>query len=378
MVVGTAEPRAEETAGRKAVSGASVVLDRLDKRFGGVVAVNDVSLAIEPGEFITFLGPSGSGKTTTLMMIAGFEFPTGGEIYIDSQPIVKTPPYRRNIGMVFQNYALFPHMTVAENVGFPLKQRGADKQTVVGRVAEVLEIVQLAGYQVRYPQQLSGGQQQRVALARAIVFNPRVLLMDEPLSALDKQLREGLQLEIKRLHEQLGITFVYVTHDQREALVMSDRIAVMNNGRVEQLGSPADLYDRPANRFVASFVGESNFLEGAVVGVAENAIVVGLGGARVRAVANGRVSVGAPAVLTVRPEKLLFAGATSTAGAPHMNALSGIVREVTFVGEMHRYVIETEFGTLVTLKQQHRHGIRTPALSEAVVIEWCIEDTRVI
>ena len=375
MVAGTAAARAEETAGRKAVSGASLVLDHLDKRFGAVAAVNDVCLRIEPGEFITLLGPSGSGKTTTLMMIAGFEFPTGGEIYIDAKPIVKTPPYRRNIGMVFQNYALFPHMTVAENVGFPLKQRGTDKETIAGRVAEVLEIVQLAGYQVRYPQQLSGGQQQRVALARAIVFNPRVLLMDEPLSALDKQLREGLQLEIKRLHEQLGITFVYVTHDQREALVMSDRIAVMNNGRVEQLGSPSDLYDRPANRFVASFIGESNFLEGTVVGGEEGAIIVSLGAARVRAAANGRIGVGAPAVLTVRPEKLLFAGA---ARAPGLNALSAVVREVTFVGEMHRYVLETESGALVTLKQQHRHGIRTPAMSETVVIEWCVEDTRVI
>lgn len=378
MVAGTAEPRAEETAGRRAVSGASVTLDHLDKRFGKFLAVDNVSLAIEPGEFITFLGPSGSGKTTTLMMIAGFEFPTGGEIYIDSKPIVKTPPYRRNIGMVFQNYALFPHMTVAENVGFPLKQRGAEKQTIAGRVAEVLEIVQLAGYQGRYPQQLSGGQQQRVALARAIVFSPRVLLMDEPLSALDKQLREGLQLEIKRLHEQLGITFVYVTHDQREALVMSDRIAVMNNGRVEQLGSPADLYDRPANRFVASFVGESNFLEGVVAGTEESAIVVSLGEARVRAQADGRIGVGVPALLTVRPEKLLFAGANDAVRSPRMNALSVTVREVTFVGEMHRYVLETEFGALVTLKQQHRYGIRTPALSETVVIQWCVEDTRVI
>ena len=378
MVAGTAEPRAEETAGRRAVSGASVTLDHLDKRFGKFLAVDNVSLAIQPGEFITFLGPSGSGKTTTLMMIAGFEFPTGGEIYIDSKPIVKTPPYRRNIGMVFQNYALFPHMTVAENVGFPLKQRGAEKQTIAGRVAEVLEIVQLAGYQGRYPQQLSGGQQQRVALARAIVFKPRVLLMDEPLSALDKQLREGLQLEIKRLHEQLGITFVYVTHDQREALVMSNRIAVMNNGRVEQLGSPADLYDRPANRFVASFVGESNFLEGVVAGTEESAIVVSLGEARVRAQADGRIGVGVPALLTVRPEKLLFAGANDAVRSPRMNALSVTVREVTFVGEMHRYVLETEFGALVTLKQQHRYGIRTPALSETVVIQWCVEDTRVI
>ncbi len=256
MTATTIKSSTERETARKGPSGASVVLDHLDKRFGGIVAVDDLCLSIDPGEFITFLGPSGSGKTTTLMLIAGFEFPTAGEIFVDGAPIVRTPSYRRNIGMVFQNYALFPHMTVAENVGFPLKQRGVDRETIAKRVAEVMETVQLAGYQARYPRQLSGGQQQRIALARAIIFNPRVLLMDEPLSALDKQLREGLQLEIKRLHERLGITFIYVTHDQREALVMSDRIAVMNNGRIEQLGSPGNLYDRPANRFVATFVGE--------------------------------------------------------------------------------------------------------------------------
>ena len=223
-------------------AGASVVLDHVDKSFGAIAAVDDLSLAIEPNEFMTLLGPSGSGKTTTLMMIAGFEIPTGGEIYIDSRPILGLPPHRRNIGMVFQNYALFPHMTVAENIGFPLKQRGVDKATIFASVRAVLETVRLSGLEARYPRQLSGGQQQRVALARAIVFRPRVLLMDEPLSALDKQLREELQLEIKRLHKQLGITFIYVTHDQREALVMSDRIAVINHGRIEQVGAPAELY----------------------------------------------------------------------------------------------------------------------------------------
>jgi spermidine/putrescine ABC transporter ATP-binding subunit len=378
MAASTMESVAEERAGRRAVSGASVTLDRLDKRFGPIVAVDTMSLAIEPGEFITLLGPSGSGKTTTLMMIAGFEFPTAGEIYIDSQPIVETPPYRRNIGMVFQNYALFPHMTVAENIGFPLKQRGVDKRAVEARVAEVLEIVQLSGYQSRYPRQLSGGQQQRVALARAIIFNPRVLLMDEPLSALDKQLREGLQLEIKRLHQQLGITFIYVTHDQREALVMSDRIAVMNNGRIEQLGSPGDLYDRPANRFVASFIGESNFLEGIVAGAEGPFIVVKLGDEIVRANGRGTLSIGAPTVLTIRPEKLLFGEARASERGPGVNRLSAVVREVTFVGEMRRYALETALGASIILKQQHRFGVRTPQPSERVVIEWSIEDTLIV
>jgi ABC-type Fe3+/spermidine/putrescine transport system ATPase subunit len=225
--------------------GASVLLNHVDKSFGVTPAIDDLSLAIKPSEFMTLLGPSGSGKTTTLMMIAGFEIPTGGEIYIDSRPILGVPPHRRNIGMVFQNYALFPHMTVAENIGFPLKQRGVDKPAIAAGIKAVLDTVQLSGHEARYPRQLSGGQQQRVALARAIVFQPRVLLMDEPLSALDKQLREELQHEVKRLHKQLGITFIYVTHDQREALVMSDRIAVVNHGRLEQVGGPAELYDRP-------------------------------------------------------------------------------------------------------------------------------------
>ncbi len=378
MTVGALELSSEARTGRKAVSGASVFLDRLDKRFGGVVAVSDLSLPIEPGEFITFLGPSGSGKTTTLMMIAGFEFPTGGEIYIDSHPIVRTPPYRRNIGMVFQNYALFPHMTVAENMGFPLRQRGMDKRVIASRIADVLEIVQLSGYQGRYPRQLSGGQQQRVALARAIIFNPRVLLMDEPLSALDKQLREGLQLEIKRLHEQLGITFIYVTHDQREALVMSDRIAVMNNGRIEQVGSPADLYDRPVNRFVASFIGESNFLEGTVLGIEGDRVVVSLGGATVKALGHRPAQIGALVALAVRPEKIQCADSSGALQETGMNALAAVVRDVTFVGETHRYLLEAECGAFIVLKQQHRFNVRSHVPAEPVVIEWHVEDTLVV
>ena len=210
--------------------GASVSLTDLEKSYDRVGAVDGVSLDIRSGEFLTLLGPSGSGKTTTLMMIAGFETPTAGDIAIDGKSVVAMPPYRRNIGMVFQNYALFPHLTVAENIGFPLKQRGVAKAERARLVGEALELVHLPGYGERYPRQLSGGQQQRVALARAIVFKPRLLLMDEPLGALDKQLRENLQLEMRRLHADLGITFIYVTHDQEEALTMSDRIAVMNDG----------------------------------------------------------------------------------------------------------------------------------------------------
>ncbi len=359
-------------------SGAAVVLERVSKSFGPVTAVDDVSFAIEPGEFITLLGPSGSGKTTTLMMIAGFDHPTEGEIYIDGTPLVGVPPYRRGIGMVFQSYALFPHMTVAENVGFALKQRGAGKAEIAGRVAETLDIVRLRGYEARYPRQLSGGQQQRVALARAIIFHPRVLLMDEPLSALDKQLREELQLEMKRLHRQLGITFVYVTHDQREALIMSDRVAVMNHGRIEQVGSPSDLYDRPANRFVAGFIGESNFLEGEVGAIDGREITVRAAGTTLLATSDRPLAVGASIVLAVRPEKIGFRDLRAPAPQPWLNTMDAVVREVTFVGEMHRYILEIAPGITLVAKQQHRFHVKSHAPPERVVVEWHVEDTLIV
>jgi len=281
--------------------------------------------------------------------------------------------------MVFQNYALFPHMTVAENIGFPLKQRGVDKAAITAGVRAVLDTVRLSGMEARYPRQLSGGQQQRVALARAIVFRPRVLLMDEPLSALDKQLREELQLEVKRLHKQLGITFVYVTHDQREALVMSDRIAVINHGRVEQVGAPAELYDRPVNRFVASFVGESNFLSATAVGnEAEVVVVANLGSRKVRAVVNGPVAAGTPLILAVRPEKLWFAQGGAVPSETEVNRLVAVVRDVTLVGEMYRYLLETDFGAPLILKQQHRFGAIRPRPAEPVIVEWSVQDTLVV
>ena len=240
--------------------GAHVFFDRIEKQYGNVMAVREVSLDIAPGEFVTLLGPSGSGKTTTLMMLAGFEIPTAGEIYVDTDPIAAVPPYRRNIGMVFQNYALFPHMTVGENIAFPLQMRKMSKSEIQQKTRDVLALVGLPGYEARYPRQLSGGQQQRVAVARALVFNPRVLLMDEPLGALDKQLRERLQLEIKALHDQLGVTIIYVTHDQEEATAVSDRIAVFDRGRLIQVGAPETIYAAPATLYVADFIGRANFL----------------------------------------------------------------------------------------------------------------------
>jgi spermidine/putrescine ABC transporter ATP-binding subunit len=359
-------------------AGATVVLEKIRKSFGAVTAVDDISLAVEPGEFITLLGPSGSGKTTTMMMIAGFDHPTGGEIYIDGTPLVGVPPYRRGIGMVFQSYALFPHMTVAENVAFALKQRATDKPRIAERVAKTLEIVRLRGYEARYPRQLSGGQQQRVALARAIIFQPRVLLMDEPLSALDKQLREELQLEMKRLHRQLGITFIYVTHDQREALIMSDRVAVMNQGRIEQAGTPSDLYDRPANRFVAGFVGESNFLDGEVTALSGREVAVRVAGSTVIAVSDAPPPLGARVALAVRPEKIGFRDGAAPTPQARLNALEAQVRDVAFVGEMHRYALEIAPGVMLVMKQQHRFHVRPRAPQERVTVEWHIEDTLIV
>ena len=376
-------PSSDGAAGRDGLGalGARVVFAELEKRFGEVVAVAGVSLEIAPGEFLTLLGPSGSGKTTTLMMLAGFEIPTAGEIYVDDRPIATVPPYRRNIGMVFQNYALFPHMTVGENIAFPLGLRKLKKEEIRRRTRDVLELVGLPGYEGRYPRQLSGGQQQRIALARALVFHPRVLLMDEPLGALDKQLREHLQYEIKRLHARLGVTIVYVTHDQTEALVMSDRIAVMNGGRLEQVGSPTDLYDAPATRFVAAFIGESNFLEGRVV-QAEG------GRARVELPGVGVVVAPVPpgaavrhdVAVTIRPEKLVFAGELppddGTEGP--VNDVEGTVTEVVFVGETRRYEVRLGGGQTLVLKRQNRAGVRQHARGDAVRVAWHAADGRVV
>ena len=269
---------------------------------GRTNAVDDISIEIERGEFITFLGPSGSGKTTTLLMIAGFEHPTRGVIELDGRNLIHSKPYERNIGMVFQNYALFPHMTAAKNVLFPLRMRRFPKRDMQSRVESMLALVGLSRFAQRYPRELSGGQQQRVALARGLVFDPDVLLLDEPLGALDKNLREQMQVEIKRIHREVGITMIYVTHDQTEAMTMSDRIAVFSNGRLEQIGSPLEVYNRPANRFVGEFIGDSNFFAGridaTVPGVAE---LAGIG--PVKIAARQGIPIGEVDVL-IRPERL--------------------------------------------------------------------------
>ena len=296
---------------------------------GKTNAVDDVSLDVERGEFLTLLGPSGSGKTTTLLMIAGFETPTSGVIELDGQDLVRSKPYERNIGMVFQNYALFPHMTAAKNVVFPLKMRRFPKHDINARARRMLELVGLRRFADRYPRELSGGQQQRVALARGLVFNPDVLLLDEPLGALDKNLREQMQVEIKRIHREVGITMIYVTHDQTEAMTMSDRVAVFCNGKVEQVGSPLDVYNRPANRFVGEFIGDSNFLAGRVDPSRPGWVELkGIG--PVRVAKQTTLSAG-DVDLMIRPERLrLRAGGESDGGD---NAIDLIVDDIINYGD---------------------------------------------
>lgn len=359
------------------IRGASVSLSDLERSYGGVAAVAGVSLDIRSGEFLTLLGPSGSGKTTMLMMIAGFQDPSKGDIAIDRISVVATPPYRRNIGMVFQNYALFPHLTVAENIAFPLKQRRVPKAERARLVGEALELMHLPGYGGRYPRHLSGGQQQRVAVARALVFKPRLLLMDEPLGALDKQLRENLQLEMRRLHAELGITFIYVTHDQEEALTMSDRIVVMNDGKVAQVGRPVDLYDRPCNRFVASFIGESNFLPAVVRGLDNDIVVAECEGVMVRALSSVHPAIGTKVTLTTRPERLRFADRLAEP-EPSINRITVTVTEAVFAGERCRYLLKADNGTSIVLKEASGAAVRRRDVGERAEIAWSVADTILV
>jgi putative spermidine/putrescine transport system ATP-binding protein len=312
---------------------------------GRTLAVRDLTLDVRKGEFLTLLGPSGSGKTTTLNMLAGFERPTRGEILIAGKAVDRLPPYQRNIGMVFQNYALFPHMTVAENVAFPLSVRGIGRAEQTSRVARALASVRLDSFATRRPGQLSGGQQQRVALARALVFEPSLVLLDEPLGALDKKLREHMQIEIKLLHEQLGITMVYVTHDQSEALTMSDRVAVFCDGAVVQHGPPDTLYRRPVDPFVAGFIGENNFFHGTAGEIADGKVRVALdGGIVLVATPGGAVTPGQRVVVAVRPEAIGLAGN----GAE--NRCSAVVRSLIYLGDHQRLIGMLDNGAPITVK----------------------------
>jgi putative spermidine/putrescine transport system ATP-binding protein len=314
------------------------------KRYDSVVAVDDLDLTLKTSEFLTLLGPSGSGKTTTLMMVAGLQQPDAGRIMLNGASMENLPPYRRDIGMVFQNYALFPHMTVRRNVAFPLEMRRTPTAEITRLVDDALALVKLPDHGERLPKQLSGGQQQRVALARAMVYRPALLLMDEPLGALDRKLREQLQLEIKRVHRERSISVLYVTHDQEEALTMSDRIAVFNEGRIEQIGTPEELYDRPATRFVASFIGDTNLLGGRVVGVAGGICEIETAAGRIAASAPAPFETGAAVVVAVRPERVVLAPIqAATAG------LKGVIIEQVFLGTSRKYVVRLKDGTEVVV-----------------------------
>ena len=318
----------------------AVTLEGVEKRFGDVAAVAGIDLEVRDGEFFSMLGPSGSGKTTTLRMIAGFELPTKGRILLHGRDVTDVPPFERDVNTVFQDYALFPHMTVGDNVGYGLMIKKVDKGRRTERVTEALRMVRLEGFEKRRPSQLSGGQRQRVALARALVNRPRVLLLDEPLGALDLRLREDMQIELKQIQQEVGITFIYVTHDQGEALTMSDRMAVFNRGRIEQVGTPADVYEKPATRFVAGFVGTSNLLTGEVA----------------------RQVVGSEGTFTVRPEKIRI-DEVSDAQAADENSALGHIRKVIYLGPDTRYMVELDAGPQLVVTEQNLATTSVEALA---------------
>ena len=355
---------------------AFVAFDRVQKTYDGeALVVKDLNLAIGKGEFLTMLGPSGSGKTTCLMMLAGFETATFGDILLDGKPINNIPPHKRGIGMVFQNYALFPHMTVAENLSFPLEVRDISKAEREKKIAHALDMVQMGEFGNRRPAQLSGGQMQRVALARALVFEPDLVLMDEPLGALDKNLRERMQLEIKHIHETLGVTVVYVTHDQSEALTMSNRIAVFDDGRIQQLATPDQLYEKPENAFVAAFIGENNTLRGKIESVEGEYCTLRLAdGSRVKALAVNIEGEGADSTLSLRPERVYLDVSPET----HDNIFEGDVLELIYLGDHIRVRMKVCGNDEFVLKMPNDSHARRLSVGERVQVGWVKEDCRAL
>ena len=359
---------AERVEATHATQASDVRLEGVTKRFDDVAAVDDISLAVEPGQFFALLGPSGCGKTTTLRMIGGFEEPTAGSIYLGDRDVVGLPPYKRDVNTVFQSYALFPHLSIFENVAFGMRRQRVRGKQLAGRVRAILELVDLHGLEARKPRQLSGGQQQRVALARALVNKPRVLLLDEPLGALDLKLRRQMQLELKLIQSELGVTFIHVTHDQEEAMTMADTIAVMNGGRVEQLGPPSELYERPQTAFVAGFLGVSNLLPGTASG---SSTITLEGGAGIKVSGKalggryGRVAVG------IRPEKIRI-------GEGSGNMLTGTVFERAYVGVSTQYVVDTPAGRLTVYVQNIEPGAQMAAPGDSITVGFDPEATFVV
>jgi putative spermidine/putrescine transport system ATP-binding protein len=342
---------------------AKLVTEGISKSYGAVAVLQPTHLTIAAGELMTVLGPSGSGKTTLLQIICGLVEPTSGRLLIDGKDQTHTPAHRRDMGVVFQNYALFPHLTVAENVAFPLQMRRLSPAALRPKVANTLEMVGLAEFAGRFPRELSGGQQQRVALARCLVYQPALILMDEPLGALDRKLRESMQIEIKRLHRETGATIIFVTHDQEEALALSDRICLMNAGRIEQIGSPQDIYEQPRNTFVADFIGISNVLRGKVSACGERLITVD-GELRI-----ARSAPGQPTALVIRPEHLTLAGS----GA---EGLAGKVIETVYAGAETRLLVALSSGTVMTVRRSGSQP--APDVGDAVVVSWEQERVRLL
>lgn len=352
-----------------------IVFDKVTKSYdGSTQVVKSLDFVVERGEFVTLLGPSGSGKTTTLMMLAGFEDPSSGTITFDGRPLNNVPAHRRGIGVVFQNYALFPHMSVAGNLSFPLEMQGIGRAERDERIKAALDMVRLEQLADRKPAQLSGGQQQRVALARALVFKPKLVLMDEPLGALDKQLREHMQLEIKHIHERLGVTVVYVTHDQGEALTMSNRVAVFHNGRIQQLASPNDIYEEPANAFVASFIGENNRLEGTIAAREDSYCDLRLGdGAIVRARLGAALATGSGAVLSLRPERVLIG-----ASAGSQNRFEARIEELIYFGDHTKLRLSLGGSDSFVARVTFKDGISGLRRGDSIPVSWSADCCRAL
>ena len=357
-------PQEVEDAGQDVERTVAVELSAVTKRFGEFIAVDDLTLDIYEGEFFSLLGPSGCGKTTTLRMIAGFEEPTEGDISVGGDPMRRVPPYRRPVNTVFQSYAIFPHLNVFDNVAFGLRRSGVKGEELHKRVTDACEMVQLSGFEKRKPSMLSGGQQQRVALARALVNHPEVLLLDEPLGALDLKLRKEMQLYLKNLQHEVGITFIYVTHDQEEALTMSDRIAVMNEGRVQQVADPPTLYELPRNRFVSDFIGQTNVFSGTVESVSGKRITLSTPSGKVEATAReAEVEVGAEAHAAVRPEKVRF-------GSEGDNVSTARIQQLVYLGVSTQYIAELPDGEKLVLYQQNSREDANPEIGEEVPVAW--------